>query len=313
MNAIFGLKTSLAVGERMIALVATGSAVFISCLPSPTVPKIVAGNSWTDAAKLDELQKTVQETQERNKEIFQTKVFQDIEINNKIAVPSISDTDDSDDELIELDLTLGNRDSCVLEVDDIQDLEVVALLMECNPPDGIYVVNTESIPGLQDLDVVKHLQMFSQVWRAKIPANQPNSSFSKHFQRLLQTIYFKLRTMIPCVIAGLKFLIDLPEADEMQILVTGMAYSFGESNKNKFKKRMIAHSISKDGTRRLDDDLIFNLEEDVDTTEQHPNLLHTGSLRLRKKSPTRAKNKIARHVRESFYIVLVPFKKSSLS
>lgn len=88
--------------------------------------------------------------------------------------------------------------------------------------------------------------------------------------------------------------------DEMQILVTGMAYSFGESSKiNKFKKRMIAHSISKDGARRLDDDLIFNLEEDVDTTEQQPNLLHTGSLRLRKKSPTRAKNKIARHVRKN--------------
>lgn len=212
MNAIFGLKASLAVGERMIALVCTGTAVFLTSLPSPKVPKIVAGNSWTDSAKLDELQKTVQETQERNKEIFQTKVYQESEISSKIGVPSISDTDDSDDELIELDLTLGNRDSCVLEVDDIQDLEVVALLMECNPPDGIYVVNTEYLPGLQDLDVVKHLQMFSQVWRAKIPANQPNSSFSKHFQRLLQTIYFKLRTMIPCVIAGLKFLIELPEA-----------------------------------------------------------------------------------------------------
>lgn len=81
----------------------------------------------------------------------------------------------------------------------------------------------------------------------------------------------------------------------MQILVTGMAYSFCEP-KGKFKKRMVSHSVSKDGVRRLDDDLIFNLEEDVDLSEQQPNVLHTGSLRLRKKSPTRAKNKAGRHV-----------------
>lgn len=211
MNAIFGLKVSLAVGDRLMALVATGTAVFVSCLPSPKVPKIVAGNSWTDSAKLDELQKTVQETQERNKDIFQIKVYQECEMTSKPFVLDIDDTD-TDDENILADLTLANKDSCVLEVDDIQDLALVSLIMECNPPDGIYVVNTEYLPGLQDLEVAKHLQMFSQVWRAKIPANQPNSSFSKHFQRLLQTIYFKLRTLRPCVIVGLKFLIDLPEA-----------------------------------------------------------------------------------------------------
>lgn len=66
----------------------------------------------------------------------------------------------------------------------------------------------------------------------------------------------------------------------------------------------MVHSTSKDGTRRLDDDLMFNLEEDADTTEATPNLLHTGSLRLRKKSPTRAKNKIARHVRTEISVAL---------
>lgn len=78
-----------------------------------------------------------------------------------------------------------------------------------------------------------------------------------------------------------------------------MAYNFGESSKiNKYRKRILTHSISKDGVRRLDDDLIFNLEEDVESTEQNQQFLHTGSLRLRKKSPTRGKSKIARHVRK---------------
>lgn len=219
-----------------------------------------------------------------------------IESNDKGLLSS--DTDGSDEEFTELDLTLGSRDTCILEVDDFQDLEVIALLMETNAPDGFYVVNIQSVPGTQDMDLIKHLQMFTQVWRAKIPSSNQinNNNFSKHFQRLLQTIYFKLRTMIPCAITGLKFLLDLPESDEICILVTGMAYGLGEAGKiNKFKKRMIVHSVSKDGARRLDDEMIFNLEEDIQP-ESSANLLHTGSLRLRKKSPTRGKNKVLRHV-----------------
>lgn len=82
------------------------------------------------------------------------------------------------------------------------------------------MVNTESVPGLQDLEVVRNLQMFTQVWRAKMPMNQPNINFSKHFQRLLQAIFFKLRAMIPCAICDLRFKLDLPENDEIQLLVT---------------------------------------------------------------------------------------------
>lgn len=207
MNGIFGYKSVLSVGERMVALIASGTAVMLAALPQPQVPKVVAGNSWAgDPQRLVDLQKTIQNTMEVNKDIYQLKLESDI--NGKAT----SDTDESEDELAEMDLTYGNKDAYVLEVDDVQDLEVIALLMENNPPDGVNVVNTDHVPGLQDVDVVKHLQMFAQVWRAKIPPNQPNSSFSKHFQRLMQTIYFKLRTMIPCVIAGLQFSLELPEA-----------------------------------------------------------------------------------------------------
>lgn len=72
-NALFGLKTTLAVGERLMALVATGTGVFLSALPTPCTPKIVAGNSWTDLEKLSELQKIIQETMDKNRELYQLK------------------------------------------------------------------------------------------------------------------------------------------------------------------------------------------------------------------------------------------------
>lgn len=59
-----------------MALIATGTAVFLSALPAPTVPKIVAGNSWTNAEKLNELQRSLQETFDRNREIYQLKSYE---------------------------------------------------------------------------------------------------------------------------------------------------------------------------------------------------------------------------------------------
>lgn len=125
MNAIFGLKASVTVGEKMMALVATGTAVFLAALPPPSIPKIVAGNSWNDSDKLAELQKMIQDTVEKNRETYQIKNYmQEMEMGNA------DNSDDSEDELIkEIDYALGNKDTCVLEVDDIQDLEVISMLM----------------------------------------------------------------------------------------------------------------------------------------------------------------------------------------
>lgn len=136
--------------------------------------------------------------------------LQELELNQKAQQ---SDTDDSDDEINnEIDFTVGHKDTCVLEVDDVEDLEIISLLMEQCPPDGFHVVNTQTVPGLHDLEVVRNLQMFTQIWRAKLSLNQQGTNFPRHFQRLLQTIYFKLRTMIPCAICDLKFRLDLPDS-----------------------------------------------------------------------------------------------------
>ncbi|KAM7361229.1 C2 domain-containing protein 5 isoform 2-T2 [Cochliomyia hominivorax] len=301
MNAIFGLKVQVSIGERMIALVATGTALFISALPVPQVPKIVAGNSWTDKQKLNELQKKLQETFERYQEIYQLKpVDQDM-------LDKSSDTDDSDEEGVDVDLNCGNKDTCVLEVDDIEDLEIISLLMEPQPPEGFHVVSTQKVPGMMDMEAVKNLQMFTQVWRAKTDTGQTVSGFPKNFQRLLQTIYFKLRTMIPCAICDLKFKLDFPESDQIQILVTGMALGLGDPSKLKSKRKTISngqsesndsmshlHSTNESISKKLqqfqqDEDYIFPLDEDhmVETPTPATNIPLFGAqlFKNRKSSP----------------------------
>lgn len=202
MNAIFGLKITVAIGEKMMALIGTGTGVYLPALPSPRPPKIVEGN-WTNAEKIKELNRSVKEAVYRNRGIYQLK-YDDV-LDNK------SDTEDSDDEAKEVDIPARIKDICILEIDDIEDLEIISLILEPGAPEGFHVVNTQSVPGLLDLEVARNLQMFTQVWRAKFPSGQKAGAFPKHFIRLLQTIYFKLRSMVPCAICDLKFRLDLPE------------------------------------------------------------------------------------------------------
>ncbi|KAH8294190.1 hypothetical protein KR054_009273 [Drosophila jambulina] len=345
MNAIFGLRTQVAIGERMIALIATGTALFLSALPVPQVPKIVAGNSWTDKQKLNELQKKLQETFERNQEIYQLKSLDpDLAANAGVAPAASSadkqsDTDDSDEEeMNEIDLNCGNKELCVLEVDDIEDLEIISLLMEPYPPEGFHVVNTQQVPGMLEMDTVKNLQMFTQVWRARLEVGQSVNGFPKHFQRwvsswcfkifyktiyfrrLLQTIYFKLRTMIPCAICDLRFRLDLPETDQIQLLVTGMAMGLSDASKMKYRGRgrvmqqqqqpqpqqqqqqngfHESQSQSQpelNGKRMLqEEDYIFPLDEDqmVDTPTPTSTAIPPfgmSSFKMRKTSPSRLSN-----------------------
>lgn len=43
MNAIFGMKISISIGEKMMALIGTGTGVYLPALPPPSIPKIVQG------------------------------------------------------------------------------------------------------------------------------------------------------------------------------------------------------------------------------------------------------------------------------
>lgn len=57
----------------MLVGLATGTAVYLTPLPMPPVPKVSADNSWADDKKLTEIQKLLQDTVKKNREIYQLK------------------------------------------------------------------------------------------------------------------------------------------------------------------------------------------------------------------------------------------------
>lgn len=65
------LQATVAIGERMIAAIATGTAVFLTALPPPCIPTVISGNSLKDLPRLAELQRAMQDTLDTNRDVYQ--------------------------------------------------------------------------------------------------------------------------------------------------------------------------------------------------------------------------------------------------
>lgn len=74
MNALFGLRVRVTVGEKLIVGVATATAVFLTALQPPPVPRVTSASSGReDERHRAEVQKLLHATIARNKEYYGTK------------------------------------------------------------------------------------------------------------------------------------------------------------------------------------------------------------------------------------------------
>ncbi|XP_053681383.1 C2 domain-containing protein 5 [Anopheles nili] len=292
MNAIFGLRSNITIGEKTIALIATGTAVYLTALPKPSLPQVVDGSSFPDGRKIQELQQLVQSIVEHNIQAYQLQSVYDSDVDQVQATTTGQASARDERETKELDLVCMQKPACVLELDDIIDLDLLTFEKEPEiAPDGFYVTNLQTMPGFssQMLDNVRQFQMFTQVWRAKLPYNQQqtNRNLNKRFQGLLKLIYYKLRSMRPCVLCDLRYKLDFPEPDEIQIVVSGMTLALGDST-SRLKRKCSTQNHQTPGpspsvhagslrehsaTIRSsnDDELMFSLDEDsMDTSGPPP-------------------------------------------
>ena len=57
--------------------------------------------------------------------------------------------------------------------------------------------------------------------------------------------------MVPCALCDLKFRVGLPEQDEIQLSVVGMALGLGEPSKySKHRRKLMSYSSSKDQLKK---------------------------------------------------------------
>ncbi|KAL4225070.1 C2 domain-containing protein 5 [Mactra antiquata] len=226
MNGLFGLRMQFVVGENMLIGIATGTGAYLFPLPPPPVPRLLGQiTSEEENVVLQELQIKLAEQIQKNKDLYQ---LNGIDFSCQPSPPCV--TDDSDDDGDDLELSAGNKDTFVLEVDDTKDETVQAMLHDTPKPLGMELCNTETYPGIPNRALSHNLQMFTQVYRRKITLEQHmKTDFKEFFDGVYRRLFFKLRRMIPCCLCNIVFNVDAPEEDEIEVVVTGTCVALDES------------------------------------------------------------------------------------
>uniref|UniRef100_A0A8C0P1M1 C2 domain-containing protein 5 n=1 Tax=Canis lupus familiaris TaxID=9615 RepID=A0A8C0P1M1_CANLF len=249
MNALFGLRIQITVGENMLMGLASATGVYLAALPTPGGIQI-AGKTPNDGSyeqHISHMQKKINDTIAKNKELYEInppEVSEEI-IGSPIPEPRqrsrlLRSQSESSDEVTELDLSHGKKDAFVLEIDDTDAMEDVhSLLTDVPPPSGFYSCNTEIMPGINN-------------WTSEI-----------------QSLYFKLRSMIPCCLCHVNFTVSLPEDELIQVTVTAVAITFDKNQALQTTKTHVEKSLQRASTDN-EELLQFPLELCSDSLPSHP-------------------------------------------
>ena len=171
------------------------------------------------------------------------------------------------DEDSEVNVLYRSNNGCVvLEVDDTEDADIISLMIDSDVPKGYEICNTEIMPGLS-VPFACNLQTFTQVYRAKLTAIK---QFGQQFDWIIQSLFVKLRRVVPCCLTNLKFRVDLPEQNLVQVTVVGSALSVGASLTScPLSTKNSLHGSSGRVKRRQAvlehenyDDLLFTMDDD---------------------------------------------------
>ncbi|XP_077026390.1 C2 domain-containing protein 5 isoform X2 [Tamandua tetradactyla] len=282
MNALFGLRIQITVGENMLMGLASATGVYIAALPTPGGIQI-AGKTPNDGSyeqHISHMQKKINDTIAKNKELYEInppEISEEI-IGSPIPEPRqrsrlLRSQSESSDEVTELDLSHGKKDAFVLEIDDTDAMEDVhSLLTDVPPPSGFYSCNTEIMPGINNW--TSEIQMFTSVRVIRLSSlNLTNQALNKNFndlcENLLKSLYFKLRSMIPCCLCHVNFTVSLPEDELIQVTVTAVAITFDKNQALQTTKTHVEKSLQRASTDN-EELLQFPLELCSDSLPCHP-------------------------------------------
>ncbi|XP_016147400.1 C2 domain-containing protein 5 isoform X8 [Sinocyclocheilus grahami] len=279
MNALFGLRIQISVGETMLLGLASATGVYLTALPSPGGIQIT-GKTPSDITyeqHISNMQKKINDTITKNKELYEINPPEVVEeiIGSPIPEPRqrsrlFRSHSESSDEVSELDLSHGKKDAFVLEIDDTDAVEDIhALLTDFSIPAGFYSCNTEIMPGIQNW--TSAIQMFTSVRVFRLNTNLTNQGLNKIFsdlcENLLKSLYFKLRSMVPCCLCHLNFTVAIPEDELIQVAVTAVAMSFDKEQTLENGKQSGEKTLIKAIT---DEQLQFSLELNAETSSPNP-------------------------------------------
>uniref|UniRef100_A0A2A4IY55 C2 domain-containing protein n=1 Tax=Heliothis virescens TaxID=7102 RepID=A0A2A4IY55_HELVI len=201
-NALFSLQTQISIGERCVMALASGTACRLAALPPPTPPRIKASEKDKDAL---EIQKALWDSFTANRAANGFDIG-GTEHNTNGALPEVEGEDAP-----ALDLC-ADKDACVLELDEAEDVETARALAKRHVNMQVYTHGLKPVIGAPP-------QAFAQVWRGRLvlsgtgsgAGGAGSSAVERHVRRALDGVAYKLRRLQPCALVAPRFQLELPE------------------------------------------------------------------------------------------------------
>ncbi|KAF9355095.1 hypothetical protein BGX26_007000 [Mortierella sp. AD094] len=242
LNAVFGLRFQLTVGDSLIVAVACGTAMYLSALPTPPALRISRNLDVIDEEdkKLLEMQRKIMDLSETNRRNLEAAKLREQEDGEPSPLPNLADgaqaghpeeessgsSSDSEDEA-EKD---NYQTNVVIQIDDDADEDLMAVLLDPVFTDGFLLCSTETLPNhpyfvSTDPMIPDNAHLITTVKQGHINiiSHHPNRQLAALFRSIYEDLRFRLSYFTDCVLAGITYNIQLPRSNEVQIQLTAVA------------------------------------------------------------------------------------------
>uniref|UniRef100_A0A7S2W4C5 C2 domain-containing protein n=1 Tax=Mucochytrium quahogii TaxID=96639 RepID=A0A7S2W4C5_9STRA len=127
-----------------------------------------------------------------------------------------------------LDEIHRSKKTFVIEVDDETDEDIMTVLLDKQPPLGVYFCNTEVLPQTGPfVKSMKKEQMITLMTRQRLDESRPtrlNTQFSSLFHELYAMLVMKLVSFAPCVVCGIRIDLTTPAEYVVEVLLTATVH-----------------------------------------------------------------------------------------
>ncbi|KAG3231390.1 hypothetical protein PI124_g23513, partial [Phytophthora idaei] len=116
-----------------------------------------------------------------------------------------------------------SKETFVLEIDDETDEDLMSVLLEQELPEGIYMCNTDRLPG--DFTPGENVHLIVSMKRVewdedRMRDTRLNELLSVVFKELFASLLFKVRSYAPCAICGLKTRVAVASETMLEVVLS---------------------------------------------------------------------------------------------
>ncbi|ETI57268.1 hypothetical protein F443_00418 [Phytophthora nicotianae P1569] len=146
--------------------------------------------------------------------------------NDSKTLSSSSESSSESEEEAFVDGFSDSKETFVLEIDDETDEDLMSVLLEQELPEGIYMCNTDRLPG--DFTPGENVHLIVSMKRVewdedRMRDTRLNELLSVVFKELFASLLFKVRSYAPCAICGLKTRVAVGSETMIEVVLSGMA------------------------------------------------------------------------------------------